>query len=62
VVTVLCYKPKRRGFETRSCEIFSSIYLNLPAALGPGVHSASNINELRKQKNNVPGERSVAGW
>jgi hypothetical protein len=29
----------------------------LPAALGPGVHSASNINEYQKQKNNyVTGE------
>jgi hypothetical protein len=24
----------------------------LPAALGPGVHSASNRNEYQKQKNN----------
>jgi hypothetical protein len=28
----------------------------LPAALGPGVHSASNRNEYLKQKNNVSGE------
>jgi hypothetical protein len=35
---------------------FSSIYLILPAALGPGVHSASNRNEYQKQKNNVYGE------
>jgi hypothetical protein len=35
---------------------FSSIYLILPAALGPGVHSASNRNEYQKQKNNVSGE------
>jgi hypothetical protein len=27
-----------------------SIYLTLPAALGPGVHSASDKNEYRKQK------------
>jgi hypothetical protein len=26
--------------------------LNLPAALGPGVNSASNINEYHKKKNN----------
>jgi hypothetical protein len=25
----------------------------LPAALGPGVYSASNINDYQKQKNNV---------
>jgi hypothetical protein len=28
------------------------MYLILPAALGPGVHSASNSNEYQKQKNN----------
>jgi hypothetical protein len=34
------------------------IYLSiLPAALGPGVYSASNRNEYQKQKNNnVSGE------
>jgi hypothetical protein len=32
-------------------------YLILPAALGPGVHSACNRNEYQKQKNNnVSGE------
>jgi hypothetical protein len=36
-------------------EIFS-IYVNLPAALGPGVYSASNRNEYQKQKENVSGE------
>jgi hypothetical protein len=35
---------------------FSSIYLILPATLGPEVCSASNRNEYQKQKNNVPGE------
>jgi hypothetical protein len=37
---------------------FISIYLILPAALGPWVYSASNIrvNEYQKQKNNVFGE------
>jgi hypothetical protein len=30
------------------------------AALGPGVHSASNRNEYQKHKNNVSGEYSVA--
>jgi hypothetical protein len=30
---------------------FFSIYLILPAALGPGVHSASNRNEYQKQRN-----------
>jgi hypothetical protein len=39
----------------RSLNLFS-IYLILPAALGLGVYSASNINEYQKQKNNVSGE------
>jgi hypothetical protein len=33
-----------------------SIDLILPAALGPGVFSASNRNEYKKQRNNVSGE------
>jgi hypothetical protein len=40
---------------------FSLIYLSLPATLGPGVYSASNINEYQKQINNVFGEESAAG-
>jgi hypothetical protein len=56
VVKVLCYKPEGRGFEARSGECIFSIYLILPAALGPGVHSASNRNEYQKQKNNVSGQ------
>jgi hypothetical protein len=40
---------------------FFSIYLIFPAALGPGVYSASNRNEYQKQKNNVSGEQSAAG-
>jgi hypothetical protein len=35
---------------------FFSIYLILPAALGPGVYSASNRNKYQKQKNNASGE------
>jgi hypothetical protein len=31
---------------------FVPIYLILPAALGPEVHSASNTNEYKKHKNN----------
>jgi hypothetical protein len=38
-----------------------SIDLIIPAALGPGVYSASNINEYQKQKNNVSGHKSAAG-
>jgi hypothetical protein len=33
-----------------------SIYLILPAAVGPEVYSTSNRNEYQKQKNEVPGE------
>jgi hypothetical protein len=36
-------------------DIFT-IYLILSAALGPGVHSASNINEYQRHTNNVSGE------
>jgi hypothetical protein len=32
------------------------IYLILPAALGPGVYSASNRNEYQKQENNASAE------
>jgi hypothetical protein len=32
------------------------MYLILPAELGPGVYSASNLNEYQKQKSNVSGE------
>jgi hypothetical protein len=35
---------------------FVSIYIILPAALGPGVYSASNRNEYQKPRNNVSGE------
>jgi hypothetical protein len=51
VVKALCYKPEGRGFDTRWGDFFL-IYLILPAALGPGVYSASNRNEYQKHKNN----------
>jgi hypothetical protein len=43
VVKALCYKPEGRGFDSQWGE-----YLILPAALGPGVYSASNRNEYQK--------------
>jgi hypothetical protein len=52
-VKALCYKSQGRGFETRWRERIFSIRLILPAALGPGVYSASKKNEDWKQKNNV---------
>jgi hypothetical protein len=39
---------------------FFLIYVILPAALGPGVYSASNRNEYQRQKTNVPGEQNTA--
>jgi hypothetical protein len=50
VVKALCYKPQGRRFETRWSQWTFSIYLILPAALGPGVYSAFNKNEYQKQK------------
>jgi hypothetical protein len=35
---------------------FLSIYLILPATLGPGVYSALNRNEYQKQRNTGSGE------
>jgi hypothetical protein len=35
---------------------FFSIYLILPAGLGPEVYSASNRNEYQKQKHYISGE------
>jgi hypothetical protein len=40
---------------------YFSIYLILPAGLGPGVYSASNRNEYQKHKNDVFGELIAAG-
>jgi hypothetical protein len=56
VLKALCYKPEGRWFETRWDELIISVYLILPAALGPGVRSASNRNEYQKQKNTVSGK------
>jgi hypothetical protein len=55
VVKAPCYKPEGRAFEARWGEWIFSIYLILPAALGPGLYSASNGNEYQKQENNVFG-------
>jgi hypothetical protein len=61
VVEELCYKSEGRGFETRRGHRILSIYLILPAALGPGIYSAPNRNEYQKQEYNVSGEYSAAG-
>jgi hypothetical protein len=57
VVEALRYKPEGGG-STRRGECFSSIYLFLPAAIGPGVHSASMRNKYQKQKIMFLGSRS----
>jgi hypothetical protein len=52
----------QNGSVTYTEQTFPSIYLIIPAALEPGVYSASNTNEYKKQKNNhVSGEYSAAG-
>jgi hypothetical protein len=57
VVKALSTSRKATGSITDEVNaFFFSIYLNLPAALGPGVHSASKRNEYQKQKNAVFGE------
>jgi hypothetical protein len=43
VVGAICYKVEGRRFETRWSELIVPIYLIYPAALGPGVYSASNM-------------------
>jgi hypothetical protein len=55
-LSLVIVKLEGHGFETRWTECIFSVYLILPAALGPGVYSASNRNEYQKQKNNVSGE------
>jgi hypothetical protein len=52
---------KVAGLRPSKVNDFFLIYLILPAELGPGVYSASNINECLKQKNHVSGEWSAAG-
>jgi hypothetical protein len=53
---IICYKPEVHEFETRWSGWFFSIYLIIPAALGPGIYSDSNRNEYQKQKSNVSWE------
>jgi hypothetical protein len=52
VTEALCYKLEGRVFETRRAESIFSTYLIVPAALGPEVYKASDINEYQKQRNN----------
>jgi hypothetical protein len=45
MIKALCYKPEGHEFDSRWIDFFL-IYLILPAALGRGIYSASNINEF----------------
>jgi hypothetical protein len=56
VIKALRYKPEGAGSRSDEVNEFLSIYLILPAALGPGVYSVPKRNEYQKQKNNVSGE------
>jgi hypothetical protein len=53
VINALCDNPEGRGFETQWDSWILSIYLNLPATLGPGIYSACNRNEYQKQKRKI---------
>jgi hypothetical protein len=55
VAEALCYNQKVTRSRPDQVNTFS-IYLILPAALGPEIHSASNRNEYQQQKSNVSGE------
>jgi hypothetical protein len=56
------YATNRKVVGSIPDEVNFYIHLILPAALGPGVYSASNRNEYQKHKNNnVSGEKSAAG-
>jgi hypothetical protein len=56
MIKALCNKSEGRGLETRLGKLFFSTYIILPAALGPGVYSASNRNEHHKQENDISEE------
>jgi hypothetical protein len=52
------YSTSWKVVGSRSDEVNFSIYLILPAALGPGVHSAPNRNEYQNQKIMFLGSRA----
>jgi hypothetical protein len=49
LIEALCHKPEGHGFETQWGKCIFSIYLILPAILGPGVYSVSNRNKYQEQ-------------
>jgi hypothetical protein len=60
LATSLGYKPKVVGSSPNGVQ-FSS-YLIIPAALGPGVYSASNRNEYRKHQDKYCFWLVKCGW
>jgi hypothetical protein len=52
------YATSRKIAGSRHVEVNEhfAIYQILPAVIGLGIYSASNINEYLKQKNNISGE------
>jgi hypothetical protein len=50
------YATSRKVAGSIPDEVIFSIYLILPAPLGPVVYSIFDRNENQKQKNNVSGE------
>jgi hypothetical protein len=59
--SVVVATDHRGGLRRNEVNSLFSIYLLLPAALGPRVYSASNTNEYQKQKNNFSEKWSEAG-
>jgi hypothetical protein len=53
------YYDRLHGVTFQTTVLF--IGLILPAALGPGVYSASNRNKHQKQKNNIYGKQRAVG-
>jgi hypothetical protein len=50
VFEALWHRPKNCGFETRWDNLIVSVCFSFTATVGPGVDSASNRNEYRRQK------------
>jgi hypothetical protein len=48
VVKVLCYKSEGRWFDSRWCHWNFSLTLSFRSHYGPGVDSASNVNEYQE--------------
>jgi hypothetical protein len=53
MVEELCYKSEGLGFEIRSGEWISLIYIIIPTEIGPRLYSVYQKWEYQKQKINV---------